>query len=114
MPGPGNYTAADSRAFGKNMKGAATMGSKYRPAKNENPGPGQYTADSNRASNSKNGKIGTTKRPDIWEDQKKAGEAQPGPGNYISSTNTFGKNMKGVATMGSKYRAEKNSNPGPG
>ena len=41
-------------------------------------------------------------------------ESQPGPGNYSDSRNTMGKNMKGTATMGGKYRAEKNTNPGPG
>ena len=115
MPGPANYTT-DNGTFGKNMKGAASMGSKYKPIKNDNPGPGQYTAqDTNRGNDSKSyGKIGTTKRPDIFEGQTKAAGSQPGPGNYMESNNTFGKNMKGAATMGSKYRAEKNSNPGPG
>ena len=60
------------------------------------------------------GKIGSTKRPDIFESQTKAAESQPGPGNYTDSRNTMGKNLKGTASMGSKYRAEKNSNPGPG
>ena len=44
----------------------------------------------------------------------KVSSSQPGPGNYNESKNTIGKNMKGAATMGSKYRAEKNTNPGPG
>ena len=45
------------------------MGSKYKPARNENPGPGQYSGDANRVKSAKNSsiKIGTTKRPDIWE-----------------------------------------------
>lgn len=37
----------------------------------------------------------------------------PGPGNYAENTSTFN-NVKGVATMGSKYKPEKNFNPGPG
>lgn len=41
MPGPGLYVD-DAGTFGKSVKGAATMGSKYKPIKNENPGPGQY------------------------------------------------------------------------
>ena len=38
----------------------------------------------------------------------------PGPGNYVADNNTFGKAVKGVASMGSKYKAERNTNPGPG
>jgi len=90
------------------------MGSKYKPARNENPGPGQYSGDANRVKSAKNSsiKIGTTKRPDIWE--KEARRDQPGPGNYMEKTDTFGKSLKGAATMGSKYQSVKNFNPGPG
>ena len=38
----------------------------------------------------------------------------PGPGNYADENNTFGKAAKGTANMGSKYKPERNSNPGPG
>ena len=38
----------------------------------------------------------------------------PGPGNYMETIDTFGKGVKGVASMGQKYPQEKNSNPGPG
>ena len=59
-----------------------------------------------------NAKIGNTKRPDNFTN--KDGAAMPGPGGYLNSTNTFGKNTKGAATMGSKYKPTKNDNPGPG
>jgi len=38
----------------------------------------------------------------------------PGPGGYEDETNTFGKAAKGGANMGSKYKPERNMNPGPG
>lgn len=56
-------------------------------------------------------RIGTTARPDIWEEQTK--NSAPGPGNY-RETGTFGKNLKGAANMGSKYKPARNDNPGPG
>ena len=63
-----------TNTFGKNVKNTATMGAKYRPTVNSNPGPGQYSGDSNRIKSSKsNCKIGTTKRPDIWEGATKVG-----------------------------------------
>ena len=114
MPGPGNYATTDAKGFGRNVKGAASMGSKYKPTRNDNPAPGHYTSsqDLNKVSSSKNyGKIGTTKRPDLFESTK---NSAPGPGNYADDKNNIGKNMKGVATMGSKHRVEKNYNPGPG
>ena len=113
MPGPGNYTES-TNTFGKNMKGVATMGSKYRSRANDNPGPGQYQhVDSNRVKSAQSScKIGTTQRPDIWHKELK--RDAPGPGNYMATTNTFGKSLKGAATMGSKYKQEKNLNPGPG
>ena len=58
-------------------------------------------------------RIGSAKRKDIWEDQTKSGDL-PGPGLYVNETNTFGKAAKGVATMGSKYKPDRNTNPGPG
>ena len=64
-PGPGNYQ--DNNQFGKSVKGAATMGSKYKPLKNQNPGPGQYTSDVNLVKTSTaNGKISQAQREDIW------------------------------------------------
>jgi len=56
-------------------------------------------------------RISKAERKDIWADQVK--NDAPGPGNYAEDTSTF-KNVKGVASMGSKYKAEVNSNPGPG
>ena len=44
------------------MKGAATMGSKYRAEKNTNPGPGSYENSKALKSTVSYGKIGTTKR----------------------------------------------------
>ena len=58
-----------------------------------------------------NGRIGSAKRKELFPESQ---NDQPGPGNYISSTNTFGQAARGVATMGSKYKPEMNSNPGPG
>lgn len=37
----------------------------------------------------------------------------PGPGGYADETNTFGKAVKGGASMGSKYKPVRNTNPGP-
>ena len=49
--------------MGKNMKGTATMGGKYRAEKNTNPGPGQYEDATKATKNTVSyGKIGTTKR----------------------------------------------------
>ena len=47
----------------------------------------------------------------FWAKQTK--NDQPGPGNYAEVPSTFG-TTKGVATMGGKYREERNMNPGPG
>lgn len=38
-PGPGNYYAT-TNTFGNSVKGAAGMGSKHKPERNNNPGPG--------------------------------------------------------------------------
>jgi len=113
-PGPGNYDGT-YQAFGKNTKGAASMGSKYRPVGNTNPGPGQYSAEQvagARKYMKNSGKIGSEARPDVWAKDTK--RDVPGPGNYLETTGTFGKNTKGAANMGSKHRADRNTNPGPG
>ena len=87
------------------------MGSKYKPVKNENPGPGQYSGDHNVNKNSTaNGKISQAQRQDIWAEST---NDLPGPGNYAEVPSTFG-TTKGVATMGGKYKEERNYNPGPG
>ena len=85
-----------------------------KEARNENPGPGQYSESGRTLTHMKTAstRFGSTKRPDIWE--KDTQNDQPGPGNYVDETNTFGKAARGVATMGSKYKPETNSNPGPG
>ena len=57
MPGPGLYVS-ESGNFGKSVKGAANMGSKYKPILNANPGPGQYANQiENTKSSQKNIKI---------------------------------------------------------
>ncbi len=112
QPGPGNYMESIS-TMGKNVKGAATMGAKYTTKANQNPGPGQYSSDTQKLKkNQANCKIGTTKRPELW--QKESKKDLPGPGNYMANTGTFGKNVKGAATMGSKHKQLRNENPGPG
>lgn len=113
LPGPGNYIE-DTGTFGKNTKGGANMGSKHKAVVSDTPGPGAYSGDHNaiKTSKSQYGKIGTTKRPNLWESRNRNA---PGPGNYNASHNTFGKNVKGVAGgMGSKHKTERNFNPGPG
>ena len=97
MPGPGNYMGSTD-TFGRDAKGA-TMGSKYKAVVSDTPGPGQYSGEAKAVK--VNCKIGTTKRPDIWEKDVK--NDHPGPGNYLESTGTFGKNVKGGASMGSKH-----------
>lgn len=57
-------------------------------------------------------RIGSAKRQELWDEKSK--EQLPGPGNYVDDRNTFGKAAKGVANMGSKYKPERNENPGPG
>lgn len=107
-PGPGNYN--DTNTFGKAVKGGATMGSKFKPEVNSNPGPGQY--DSEAKEKVKGSKIGSAARPALWDKETK--DDKPGPGNYMDDTNTFGKAAKSGAGMGSKYKPERNENPGPG
>ena len=102
--------------FGKGVKGLAKISSaKIEPVRNYNPGPGQYTNDANKVKPpiGKAGKIGTTQRPDIWADSVKVARENPSPGNYGDRPG-FGKGVKGVANMGSKYKPTKNDNPGPG
>ena len=41
VPGPGGYSD-ERNTFGKAVKGAANMGSKYKPIRNTNPGPAEY------------------------------------------------------------------------
>ena len=109
-PGPGNY-ADDKNNIGKNVKGAASMGSKYKPARNDNPGPGQYSGDPiMQKSSTMNGKISQAQRQDIWAEST---NDLPGPGNYAEVPSSFG-TTRGVATMGGKYKPERNDNPGPG
>ena len=87
------------------------MGSKYKPEMNNNPGPGQYSGDPNMNKNSAaNGKISQAQRPDIWAGSN---NDLPGPGNYAEQPSTFG-TTKGAASMGGKYKEERNYNPGPG
>jgi len=79
-PGPGNYAEAYA-TFGKNVKGVASMGSKYKPVISTTPGPGQYQDETPYSVRGKsNVKIGTTRRPDLWE--KESRKDLPGPGNY--------------------------------
>jgi len=59
QPGPGNYIS-DTVTFGKNVRGAANMGSKHKATVSETPGPGAYSANNTlRTSKSINFKIGT-------------------------------------------------------
>jgi len=105
IPGPGDYIQPST--IGKNMKGVANMGSKYKTVFIDTPGPGAYNENQNliRSRQTSNCKIGTSARPEIWDTTKAAKEV-PGPGNYMESTDTFGKNVKGAATMGSKHKPE--------
>ena len=88
------------------------MGSKYKPTVSSTPGPGQYADEQNYYAKGKSSKIGSTSRPDIWRNESK--NDAPGPGNYMETLGTFGKNVKGLATMGSKHKSVQNLTPGPG
>ena len=99
--------------FGKNTKGAATMGSKHRVVKNSNPGPGQYEGKAVRPS-SNYGKIGSTKRQDLWGADKTSKEAAPGPGHHGEHYSSFANTKGGASNFGSSRKDKKNSNPGPG
>ena len=99
--------------FGKNVKGAATMGSKHKPEQNLNPGPGQYEDKINLKANPSNFKIGTTKRTDLWGVEGKNLESTPGPGHHTLSYSSFA-NVKGSTNFGCGRKEQKNFNPGPG
>lgn len=74
------------------MKSGATMGSKHSEQKNFNPGPGQYEAGNQKAGirpTTSYGKIGTSKRTDIWNTDKKMKEGMPGPGAHTKSYSSF-------------------------
>ena len=92
------------------------MGAKIASKPLKTPGPGQYDNHSVIAMTKAAGantKISSgPKRPNHFISKQDA--ENPGPGNYDGAYAVFGKNTKGVATMGSKYKAEKNVNPGPG
>ena len=47
------------------------MGSKYKPARNDNPGPGQYAANDPTLKKSATVKLSQANRQDIWEEQTK-------------------------------------------
>jgi hypothetical protein len=64
LPGPGNY-AYNTSAF-SDTKGAANMGSKFKPDVNDNPGPGQYTAE---AKTKGSVRIGSAKRKELWDEK---------------------------------------------
>jgi hypothetical protein len=91
------------------------MGSKHKPLKNENPGPGQYQSDKVKGIRpvSSYGKIGTTKRSDLFESEKKKMEGMPGPGAHTQSYSSFG-NTKNNTHFGSGRKDSRNENPGPG
>ena len=96
------YTVRSSFDNAKNK--GATIGVPRKEKINDTPGPGSYS-NSNVINMVKSKgasvRIGQTKRPDNFTKNQ---SDLPGPGNYGADTNTFGKNMKGTATMGSKYR----------
>lgn len=57
--------------------------------------------------------IGTQKRADLWESDKKAKDGMPGPGAHSKSYSSFS-NTKGNVNFGSGRKPLKNENPGPG
>ena len=107
QPGPGGYLN-DTSTF-KN-KGNAGFGSKYKSQTTLTPGPGQYdTGAKVKGVAAANAKIGTSKRPDLWN---KAKEDAPGPADFGENYSSF-KNGKG-ANMGGKYKEKISDTPGPG
>lgn len=82
MPGPGGYED-ETNTFGKAVKGgAANMGSKYKPVRNNNPGPAQYEVSDSMTKKAGMGqRISKAQRKEIWEAQLRNGDV-PGPGNY--------------------------------
>ena len=100
-------------SFDPSNKRGATFGTKRRDKVESTPGPGSYSNPDAISVTKKKGasvRIGSTKRPDNFAKK----EVLPGPGNYIGDAGTFGKSVKGAASMGSKHKAVVNSNPGPG
>ena len=103
-----------TNTFGKSVKGAATMGSKHRSEANLNPGPGQYNTNSmTLKSKISQGKIGTTKRADLWGADKQKMSGTPGPGSQPGVYSSFAK-TKGGQIKGNGRKDVINSNPGPG
>lgn len=82
-----------------------------------NPGPGQYDAGGHKTlrPTSSYGKIGTTKRQDLWGADKQARDGQPGPGHHhTKSLSSFDQTKGGGFGLTSARKDIKNSNPGPG
>lgn len=88
------------------------MGSKHKAEKNSNPGPGQYE----KSVNSKitQGKIGSTKRADLWGAEKSRLNATPGPGHQDGTYTSFGNTKGGNKAFGNGRKEVYNNNPGPG
>jgi len=59
------------------------------------------------------GKIGTTKRKDLWASEGKSLGSTPGPGSHTQSYSSFA-NAKGSGSFGIGRKEQKNQNPGPG
>lgn len=103
--------------FGQNVKSGATMGSKHTEQKNSNPGPGQYETGNHKAGIrpiSSYGKIGSTKRADIWNTDKAKKEGLPGPGAHTKSYSSFAQTKVNSFGLSSGRRDARNDNPGPG
>ena len=114
-PGPGNYMASTG-TFGKSVRGAATMGAKYKPTRNYNPGPGSYNADAAKTKlrpGTSTAKIGTTKRKDLWIPEDKNALGAPGPGTHTQSYSSFSQTKNKFSFAGGR-KEKRNDNPGPG
>ena len=113
MPGPGHHSQSYS-SFANAKVNNFGASSARKTSKNSNPGPGQYSEHGRNMTHTKSASVqfGSTNRPDLWKKEVK-GDV-PGPGGYEDETNTFGKAVKGGASMGSKYKPSRNLNPGPG
>ena len=93
------------------------MGQKYPEEKNSNPGPGQYDANQHKTlrPTSSYGKIGTTKRQDLWGADKQTRDGMPGPGqHHTKSMSCFFGTKGGSFGLNAPRKDIKNSNPGPG
>jgi len=114
QPGPGAYAPSDINTFGKDVKAKVTMGSKYEFKPGQGPAPGQYdtgAADSIVKPKAKGG--ATIRQP--TNTYQRPRENLPEPGSYApADINTFGKNIKGNVTMGSKYQFKPAHGPAPG